>query len=43
MNAIRPSDEKVIEVDFDKPVVLDDLVSGLADRFYICSLYDKEN
>jgi len=33
----------VIEVDFDRPVVLDDLVGGLADRFYVCSLYAKDD
>jgi len=39
LDAIKASEEKVIEVDFDRPVVLDDLVGGLADRFYVCSLY----
>lgn len=43
LEAIRASEEKVIEVDFDRPVVLDDLVGGLADRFYVCSLYAKDD
>jgi hypothetical protein len=30
---LLPSDETVIEVNFDKEVVLDDLVNGLADRY----------
>jgi hypothetical protein len=42
LEGIRPSDEKVIEVDFDRSVVLDDLVNGYADRFYVCALYDKQ-
>lgn len=35
--------QKVIEVDFDKKVVLDDMVHGLADRFYICSLVNMDD
>jgi hypothetical protein len=44
--AVRPlsekklwkTDEKVIDVDFDREYELDDLVGSLADRRYICSL-----
>ena len=43
LEAIKASEEKVIEVDFDRPVVLDDLVGGLADRLYVCSLYAKDD
>jgi hypothetical protein len=43
LEAIKASEEKVIEVDFDRPVVLDDLVGGLADRSYVCSLYAKDD
>ena len=39
LDVIKLSGEKEIKVDFDRPVVLDDLVGGLADRFYVCSLY----
>jgi hypothetical protein len=38
---LLPSDETVIEVNFDSDVVLDDLVNGLADRYYVCSLVNK--
>ena len=40
---LLPSDETVIEVNFDKEVILDDLVNGLADRYYICSLVNKHD
>ena len=32
-DGLRLQDEKVVEVEFDKPVVLDDMVSSLQDRF----------
>jgi hypothetical protein len=49
--AIRPladkkmwkTDEKIINVDFDREFEYDDLVSSLADRRYICSLYNKND
>ncbi len=40
---LLPSDETVIEVKFDQDVVLDDLVNGLADRYYVCSLFNKQD
>jgi hypothetical protein len=40
---LLPSDETVIEVNFDKDVILDDLVNGLADRYYVCSLVNKHD
>jgi hypothetical protein len=33
---LEPKTEKVIDVHFDRTVVLDDLVDGLPERFYIC-------
>jgi hypothetical protein len=52
--AIRPlsnkklwkTDDKVIDVDLDREYELDDLVSSLSDRRYVCSLvntYDASN
>ena len=38
LNQISPNEDTIIELDFDKDVVLDDLVHGLADRFYVCQL-----
>jgi hypothetical protein len=40
---LRSNDEKVIEVEFDKPIVMDDLVKSLADRYHICRLEPKED
>jgi hypothetical protein len=35
--------EKVIDVHFDREVVLDDLVSGLPERFYVCTLVNTQD
>jgi hypothetical protein len=35
---LDPAAERVIEVMFDRNVVLDDLVDGLPSRFYVCQL-----
>ena len=43
MEHLQPTDKKVIEVDFAQRIVLDDLVDGLADRFYVCQLYNTED
>lgn len=43
MEHLQPTDKKVIEVDFAQRVVLDDIVNGLADRFYVCQLYNTED
>ena len=43
LEQLTPDHEKVIEVHFDKDIVLDDMVHGLADRFYICSLVNKDD
>ena len=40
---LQPTDRKVIEVDFAQRVVLDDIVNGLADGFYVCQLYNNED
>jgi len=37
---LLPDSEKTIEVDFDRDFAMDDFVNSLADRFYICSLYN---
>lgn len=39
-NAIDPKSEYVIDVHFDRRVVLDDLVQSRAERLYICQLYN---
>ena len=41
LEQLQATDEKVIEVDFDKEIVLDDMVHGLADRYYVCQLVNK--
>jgi hypothetical protein len=38
LEKLEVTSARVIEVDFDKELVLDDLVNGPADRFYVCSL-----
>jgi len=38
LSHLDASDERVIEVVFDREVVLDDLVDGLPSRFYVCQL-----
>ena len=35
------TDAKIIDVDFDREFEFDDLVSSLADRRYVCSLFNK--
>jgi len=35
--------EKVIDVHFDREVVLDDLVNGLAERLYVCTLVNTQD
>ena len=42
LDDLQTDHEKVIEVEFDKNIVLDDMVNGLADRFYVCSLVNKD-
>jgi hypothetical protein len=37
------TDEKIIDIDFDREFEFDDIVSSLADRRYICSLYSKND
>lgn len=49
--AVRPlsekklwkTEQKVIDVDFDREYEMDDLVSSLADRRYLCSLENKDD
>jgi hypothetical protein len=38
---MRTDEEKVVEVEFDKPLLLDDLVNSQADRFYVCSMINN--
>ena len=37
LEELQTDHEKVIEVEFDKAIVLDDMVNGLADMFYTCT------
>lgn len=38
LSRLGVAEERVIEVMFDREIVLDDLVDGLAQRFYLCTL-----
>lgn len=38
-----PQSEMVVEVLFDKPLALDDLVESHEERFYVCSLVNIED
>jgi hypothetical protein len=40
---LDPDSEKVIEVHFDKEIVLDDLVDGPSERLYICQLVNTRD
>jgi len=39
--SLQPNSQKTIEVDFDRDFALDDFVNSLADRFYVCSLFNQ--
>jgi len=43
LNRLDPSEERVIEVSFDRHIVLDDLVDGFASRFYVCQLVNTRD
>lgn len=43
MEQLEVDTARVIEVDFDRELILDDLVNGPADRFYVCMLINDKD